>query len=49
MGAIAGLGIATLIHWLVPGAEDQLTTLYAALVAVGFILGLVLEHYVDQH
>ena len=43
VGAVVGLGLAALIHWLVPGLEEQLTIVYAALVAGGFIVGLVLE------
>ena len=43
VGAVVGLGLAALIHWLVPGLEEQLTIVYAGLVAGGFIVGLVLE------
>jgi hypothetical protein len=43
VGALVGLGAAALIHWLVPGVEDQLTIVYAALVAGGFLVGLILD------
>lgn len=47
IGAVVGLGVAALIHWLVPGLEEQLTIVYAALVAGGFLVGLVLEDRSD--
>ncbi len=49
IGAVVGLGVAALIHWLVPGLEEQLTIVYAALVAGGFLVGLVLEDRSDLY
>ncbi len=48
VGAIVGLGVAALIHWLVPGLEEQLPIVYAALVAGGFLLGLILDDRGDR-
>jgi hypothetical protein len=45
VGALVGLGLAAVIHWLVPGLEEQLTVVYAGLVAGGFFVGLILHDH----
>jgi|JI8StandDraft_2_1071088.scaffolds.fasta_scaffold267993_1 hypothetical protein len=43
IGALLGLGVAALLHWLFPALGDTATLLYAGLVAAGFFVGLVLD------
>jgi hypothetical protein len=43
VGALLGLGAASLIHWLFPALGDTATLFYAGLVAAGFLIGLVLD------
>jgi hypothetical protein len=45
VGAALGLGVAALLHWLIPGLGEQVTFLDGFLVLGGFCAGLWIEHF----
>jgi H+/Cl- antiporter ClcA len=43
IGALLGLSVAALLNWVFPSLAEHATVLYAALVAGGFLVGVILD------